>query len=252
MYKAKLFNEIFSQNKHFFDSSHIEISKWIKSQKKEFKRLLTKSHGYNRVVSMYDFDKLSALEGFKKISNLCIISGSEEEPETNFINYEKVFVTSLVDGYDLTDDWALDSFKKKNVLNTFDFVMCNQVLEHVPDPIKAFNNIVLMAKPGGYVWVSIPVINRIHDEPNFYSSGYHPRYLKFIADNAGLETIYIGAWGSLKYKLFAVTRNWPPFRKLKRGLRSNSDLLFPKGIFLDGTKLDNNHIVETWGLFRKP
>ena len=251
MYKAKTFEEILLGNKHSFDSSHIEIKRWINSQNKDFRRALIKSHGYNRVVSMFDFDKLSILEGFKDLNSLCIVSGSENELETNFLNFENLFTTSLIDGYDLTEDWGIEGFKNREILNSFDLVMCNQVLEHVPDPIKAFNNLVLMAKSGGYVWVSIPIINRIHSEPNFYSSGYHPRYLKFLADTTGLETIYIGAWGSLKYKLFAVSRNWPPYRKLKIGLRSNSDLLFPKGMFMNGAKLDNKHLVETWGLFRK-
>ena len=251
MYKAKTFDEVFSENKYLFNSDHIAIKNWIKAQEKDFRRALFKSHGYNRTVSMFDFDKLSQLEGFNAIDRLCIVSGAVDEPEINFVDVKEVFTTSLQDGYDLTEDWGSQSFKNKDVLNSFDFVMCNQVLEHVPNPIKAFKNLVLMVNSGGYVWVSVPVINRIHDEPNFYSSGYHPRYLKFLAETTGLETIHIGAWGSLKYKLFAVSRNWPPYRKLKRGLRSNSDFLFPKGMFTDGTKLDNKHLVETWGLFRK-
>jgi SAM-dependent methyltransferase len=252
MYKARTLEEIFSENKYSFNSNHHEIKNWIKAQDKDFSRALSKSHGYNRVVSMFDFDKLSQLEGFTTINNLCVVSGAEDELETHFVDVKEVFATSLENGYDLTEDWGLEGFKNKDILNSFDFVMCNQVLEHVPDPIKSFKNLVMLAKSGAYIWVSIPVINRIHDEPNFYSSGYHPRYLKFLADTAGLETIHIGAWGSLKYKLFAVSRNWPPYRKLKRGLRSSSDFIFPKGMFLDGTKLDNKHLVDTWGLFYKP
>jgi len=252
MYKAKTLEDVLEGNKHKFNSDHRQVKKWIKSQNSGFRKSLIRSHGYNRVVSMFDFDQLSVLENFKHIDKLCVVSGLEDELETNFVSVNEVFATSLEGGYDLTEDWGRDDFKHKEILNSFDFVMCNQVLEHVPDPIRAFNNVVLMAKPGAYIWVSIPVINRIHDEPNFYSSGYHPRYLRFLSDNAKLDTIHIGAWGSLKYKLFAVSRNWPPYRKLKRGLRSNSDLIFPRGMFLDGTKLDNKHLVDTWGLFYKP
>jgi len=252
MYKAKTLESVLEGNKHKFNSNHRQVEKWIKSQNSEFRRSLEKSHGYNRVVSMFDFDKLSALENFKHIDKLCVVSGSENELETNFISASEVFATSLEDGYDLTEDWSKENFKNKNILGSFDFVMCNQVLEHVPDPIRAFNNLVLMARPGAYIWVSIPVINRIHDEPNFYSSGYHPRYLKFLSDNAKLDTIHIGTWGSLKYKLFAVSRNWPPLRKLQRGLRSNSDLLFPKFMFTNGAIHQDKHLVDTWALYKKP
>ncbi len=252
MYKAKTLKDVLLENKHKFNSDHQQVEKWIENQDSDFKRSLKRSHGYNRVVSMFDFDKLSTLENFKNINKLCVISGTEDELETNFVSAKEVFATSLEGGYDLTENWGGENFKNKDILGGFDFVMCNQVLEHVPDPIMAFNNLVLMAKPGAYIWVSIPVINRIHDEPNFYSSGYHPRYLKFLSDNAGMDIIHIGTWGSLKYKLFAVSRNWPPLRKLQKGLRSNSDLLFPKFIFTNGAIHQDKHLVDAWLLCKKP
>ena len=58
MYKAKNFDEIFSENKYFFNSSHTAIKAWINTQNKDFRRLLKKSHDYNRVVFRLDFDKL--------------------------------------------------------------------------------------------------------------------------------------------------------------------------------------------------
>jgi len=252
MYKAKNLSNIFLENKHKFNSDHRAIKSWIKSHGGALTKSLTKSHGYNRVASLFDFDQLSHLENFKKIQKLCVVSGSKDELELNFTNVEEVFATSLEQGYDLTDDWSDKSFQNQGALLSYDFVMCNQVLEHVPDPVRSFNNIVLMAKPGAYIWVSIPVINRIHDEPNFYSSGYHPRFLRYLGDIYGLETVHIGAWGSLKYKLFAVTRNWPPLRKLEAGLTSNSNLLFPWSIFVNGAISDDKHIVDCWALFKKP
>ena len=251
MYQAKTIEEIYSSNKYSLSSDFRLIEDWINTLDKSFSRALTKSHSYNRVVSLYDFYQLSKLEKFQNINKACIVSGSESELELNFINPNEVFTTSLEGGYDLTDDWSSNNFINIDAKGSFDLVICNQVLEHVPDPIKAFKNLNVMTRKGGYIWVSIPIINRIHDEPNFYSSGYHPRYLQFLADEFKLDTIHIGAWGSLKYKLFAVSRNWPPLRKLKRGLRSNSDFLFPAGMFLDGRKLNSKHIVDTWGLFKK-
>lgn len=252
MYKAETIEEILSKNKYSLSSDYRSIEDWVYSQENTISRSLIRSHGYNRVVSLFDFYQLSQLEKFQNIKKACVVSGSEHELELNYINSEEVFVTSLEEGYDLTINWESGNLIKNDFKASFDLVLCNQVLEHVPDPIRAFKNLLLLAKPGGFIWVSVPVINRIHDEPNFYSSGYHPRYLKFLADKFQIESIHIGAWGSLKYKIFSVTRNWPPLRKLKRGLRSNSDLLFPRGIFLNGRKLEKKHLVETWGLFQKP
>lgn len=252
MYRAPTLEQIVSANKHSFDSSHEEVKKWIRLNDKTFNGALSKYHGYNRVVSLFEFDILSKLEGFIDIDRLCVVSGSEDEPEIKFLNPKEIFTTSLEDGYDLSEDWTSETPLHKKIQSNFNLVMCNQVLEHVPDPLSAFRNVVSLGVSGSYIWVSIPVINRIHSEPNFYSSGYHPRYLKFLADTTGLKTIHIGAWGSLKYKLFAVSRNWPPYRKLRRGLRSNSDFLFPFGMFVDGTKFNKKHLIDTWGLFYKP
>lgn len=251
MYKAKTIEDILSSNKYNLSSDYRLIEDWISTLEEGFSRALKKSHGYNRVVSLYDFYQLSIFEKFQNINKVCVVSGSESELELNFINSKEVLTTSLESGYDLTNDWSADNFINIDAKGIFDLVICNQVLEHVPDPIQAFKNLNFLTKKGGFIWVSIPVINRIHDEPNFYSSGYHPRYLQFLSDQLQLDRIHIGAWGSLKYKLFAVSRNWPPLRKLKRGLRSNSDLIFPAGLFMDGRKMNAKHLVDTWGLFKK-
>ena len=252
MYKAITLDELFSRNKYTFDSNHRDIESWINAQSHTLKSSMTELHAYNRVVSLFDLDKLSALENFKNINRLCIISGSNNEPELFFLNPKEVVVTSLENGYDLTDDWTDEGFKNKKSLMDFDFVMCNQVLEHVPDPVRSFHNILSMVKSGGYIWISIPVINRIHDEPNFYSSGYHPRFLRYLGDIYGLDTIHINAWGSLKYKLSAVSRNWLTLRKLKRGLRTNSNWLFPWSTFVNGAISNEKHMVDCWALYRKP
>ena len=56
---------------------------------------------------MFDFDKLSQLEGFTTINNLCVVSGTEDELETHFVDVKEVFATSLENGYDLTgSNWS--------------------------------------------------------------------------------------------------------------------------------------------------
>jgi len=250
MYQAKDLDEIFNNNKFNFASSHNDVEAWIKDQNNNLKEALMRVHAYGRVRSLYDFHELVKLENIKKIKKLCVVSGSSEELESQFVNYDEIFVTTLKDGFDLTADW-LDNPEIKKQIESSDFVLCNQVLEHVPNPEDAFRNICMLAKKGGYIWISIPVINRIHDEPNFYSSGYHPRLLKYFGDILNLEVIHIGAWGSLKNKVFSVSRNWPPFKKLKRGLSSNSNLYFPWTIFNNGLKNNYKHMTDTWALYQK-
>ena len=47
--------------------------------------------------------------------------------------------------------------------NTFDVVLCNHVLEHVKDDIKAMNEIQRVLRPGGFAILQVPFFNPIPD-----------------------------------------------------------------------------------------
>ena len=140
---------------------------------------------------------------------------------------------------------------------SFDFslTICNQVLEHVFNPHLAFSNLCHATKKGGYIWVSLPTVNCIHGQPQFFSSGYHPRFLQRLASEAGLTTISIGQWGTKKYMLNALIGKWLFSDYLTKGIHRKGDLLFPFEIFKDGRVQNNAEnpeiITDCWGLFRK-
>jgi len=47
--------------------------------------------------------------------------------------------------------------------NTFDVVLCNHVLEHVQDDIKAVSEIYRVLKPGGFAILQVPFFNPVGD-----------------------------------------------------------------------------------------
>ncbi|GAA0890686.1 hypothetical protein GCM10009122_03650 [Fulvivirga kasyanovii] len=47
--------------------------------------------------------------------------------------------------------------------NTFDAAMCNHVMEHVDDDIKAMSEIYRVLKPGGWAIMQVPFFNPIPD-----------------------------------------------------------------------------------------
>ena len=52
--------------------------------------------------------------------------------------------------------------------NSVDIVICNQVIEHLPEPLCAFKEINRVLKPGGLFLGSVPHISPIHLEPFDY------------------------------------------------------------------------------------
>ena len=52
--------------------------------------------------------------------------------------------------------------------NTFDYVWCNAVLEHVRDPAQVAREIVRVLKPGGLAIVQVPFLEHVHGWPDDY------------------------------------------------------------------------------------
>lgn len=67
---------------------------------------------------------------------------------------------------------------------SFDAILCTEVLEHVPDPIRALKEFARILKPGGKLLLTAPLGSGIHQEPYHYYGGYTPYwYRKFLAEN---------------------------------------------------------------------
>ena len=49
---------------------------------------------------------------------------------------------------------------------TFDAVICTQVLEHVPDPLAALSEVHRVLRPGGSTWITVPHVWELHEEPH--------------------------------------------------------------------------------------
>jgi SAM-dependent methyltransferase len=74
---------------------------------------------------------------------------------------------------------------------SFDAVLCTEVLEHVPEPIKVIREISRVLRPGGKLILTAPLGSGIHQEPFHFYGGYTPYwYERFLAE-AGFEAIRV-------------------------------------------------------------
>jgi ubiquinone/menaquinone biosynthesis C-methylase UbiE len=74
---------------------------------------------------------------------------------------------------------------------SFDVILCTEVLEHVPEPIKVIREFSRMLKKGGTLLLTAPLGCGIHQQPFIYYGGFTPYwYMKFLSEY-GFEDIRI-------------------------------------------------------------
>ncbi|PIR72622.1 MAG: hypothetical protein COU42_00590 [Candidatus Nealsonbacteria bacterium CG10_big_fil_rev_8_21_14_0_10_36_24] len=57
--------------------------------------------------------------------------------------------------------------------NSFDAILCTEVIEHVPDPIKALEELTRLLKPGGIIILTAPFISMAHFSPFHFCTGFN-------------------------------------------------------------------------------
>lgn len=55
---------------------------------------------------------------------------------------------------------------------SFDVILCSEVFEHLPDPLKALKEFSRLLKPGGILIVTAPFNSLVHFAPFHFSSGF--------------------------------------------------------------------------------
>jgi SAM-dependent methyltransferase len=74
------------------------------------------------------------------------------------------------------------------VEESFDTVLCTEVLEHVADPGAVVREMARVLKPGGYVITTTPLYFPIHEAPyDFFR--YTPYGLRYLFERAGFKIV---------------------------------------------------------------
>ena len=108
-----------------------------------------------------------------------------------------------------------------DVTDRYDVVVCDQVLEHVGDPLTASRTLRDLCKPGGHVIVATPFLLRIHPDPVDHWR-FTPSGLRILLEGAGLDVEQVRAWGNAAC-IRANFRRWA-YHLPWRSLRNDPDL----------------------------
>ena len=100
----------------------------------------------------------------------------------------------------------------------FDFVIADNVFEHLRHPRAAGKNVIGMLKPGGYFLISTPFMIRVHGHPNDYTRWTADGLRALLVDCGFDESrIRVQAWGNRACTAAYLRRSgWPAYGWGKR------------------------------------
>ena len=86
---------------------------------------------------------------------------------------------------------------------SFDVILCTEVLEYLPNPVKALDEFQRLLKKGGTLILTAPFCSLTHFAPYHYSSGFNRYFYEYHLESLG-------------FKLNEVTRNGNFFEYLSQ------------------------------------
>jgi 2-polyprenyl-3-methyl-5-hydroxy-6-metoxy-1,4-benzoquinol methylase len=124
----------------------------------------------------------------------------------------------------------------------YEIVICTEVLEHVPDPVAAFDKMVSLLAPDGLLVVTVPLMSLMHQAPYWFQSGLSPQWFEYHSKQRQIEIKELSIYGDYAdyleqeilraFGFFSKIRRFPRGRKhLKRFFRKklSSNLLESAG-----------------------
>ena len=78
---------------------------------------------------------------------------------------------------------------------TYDLILCTEVFEHIPDPVRAMEKLTKLVKPGGIIIITVPFMSLMHQAPYWFQSGLSPYWFNYWSEKNNLEIINLEVFG---------------------------------------------------------
>ncbi len=121
----------------------------------------------------------------------------------NFENYE------IAENFPVVDIQNLKDYKS----DSYDYVILDQVLEHVSDPWKAIREIYRIIKENGYLIITTPFLIQLHFGPRDYWRFTNDGLKEILCDFSEVE---IKSWGNKGTAIFHLEAGtWPSTKQIR-------------------------------------
>ena len=98
---------------------------------------------------------------------------------------------------------------------SFDCILCSEVLEHVPEPEAALTEFTRLLKPGGVLILTAPFSSNVHQAPYFFVSGFSRYWYEYHLDKRGFVINELSANGDWQALLLQEMSRLGGLEKLK-------------------------------------
>ena len=160
---------------------------------------------YAMYLDLSDFiRKTIDLPGFKDPA-IIEFGGSNGIIKLMFRNH----VYEIADNYPKIDIQDLSGFNS----DQYDFVILDQVLEHVSDPVKAMREVYRILKKGGRLIVTTPFLVKIHYVPTDYWRFSRDGLRQLLSE---YSDVVVKSWGNKEVVLNHIkTGSWPSVKEAR-------------------------------------
>lgn len=107
----------------------------------------------------------------------------------------------------------------------YDFIICTEVFEHVPDPVALIEKLSALTKSGGYILITVPLLSLMHQSPYWFSSGLSPFWFEYWAEKLNLEICELEVSGDYIDMMEQEVARLLYFKKPIRGITRLSKLV---------------------------
>lgn len=108
--------------------------------------------------------------------------------------------------------------------NSFDNVLCSEVLEHVPDPVATLKELVRVLKPQGKLILTAPFLMPTHQTPYYFTSGFSKYWYSHHLQQLDCDILELKSNGDF-YSLLAQELRRLPFVYSQRGSSGSKAML---------------------------